>query len=534
MTVLRWLMVCACLLGGASGLEAQRFRPVDGVERYVQGGRYLIGTRPSGGKALMMAEQKELSERTKARAGVALTATSDGAFETEGTASARFVLEFTDGKGPGGKFRLRDEATGGLLCYDTSNKGNNSNNAYLYTRAEADIVKPYYATFVFDTTDERAFITTAESIKFSESSSRLYYLYADKVNPVFKLYPKPGIATNITLYYEVQPPTLERNPKTHVTTLRGEWTAEQLAALDWSRRTVTDLTEADIHGGWEAECRSPLTYVRPGQLDSLPHGWPNVVVLSEGQADGTRVGEAVTPIRWADGDTLWVPYAFGVTDACPLRYERKVVADGGWHSVFLPFAVHRFTVADGCEADWERWALASWVQEGIVLTPVEAGTAQLPYRPFLLRGPSGGSEVTLVFEGHRQTVQAAVGAMPESDSDGFCFSGTLIGVRPSGEKDCYALEDTGTGFARLEGDGHLRPFRACIYRSKAPGPSVCSFLYDKTATKTPNLPAGKAQNRFGVYTISGRRAGVFREQPETFTTWPRGLYIVGGRKLFAP
>lgn len=534
MNLFRWLTVCACLMSGLARLEAQRFRPVDGAARYVHGGRYLVGTRPDGGKALMMAGQFVLSEREKSRAGVTLTACADGSFETEGTTTACFVLEFANGKGPGGKFRLRDEASGGLLCYDTSKKGVNNNNAFLYTRPEAEIAKPLYATFIFETTDERAFITTAESVWFSDTSNRLYYLYADKVDPVFKLYPKPGVAANITLYYEVQPPTLERDPQTHVVTLHGEWGAEQLAALDWSRRTVTDLTEADIRGGWQAECHSPLTYVRSGQRDSLPAGWPNVVVLDGALAGGNRVGETVTPVRWADGDTLWIPYAFRATDACPLRYERTVPVDGGRYSVFLPFEVNRFTVSGGREADWERWAFENWTPEGIVLVPLAGDVVQRPYCPYLLCGPSAGGSATLVFEGGVQTVQASAGAMPEPGADGICFSGTLTGLRSSEGILCYALDDTGTGFARLIGDGYLCPFRACIYRAGPSAPASRFFIYNKVETPVPEQPVGGARSADAVYTAGGRRAGTFRGKPETMGRLPRGIYIVGGRKRFVP
>lgn len=524
-----WMGLCLCLLLGETG--AQRFRPVDGAARYGAGRRYLIGTQPSGGTVRMMGAQTALSKTVTSRVAVEATAAPDGTFDADAAQAARFVPEFVSGSGPEGRFRLRDEATGGWLCYDTKGSSSGSTLA-LYTLSEADITGSLSADFVCDFSNPQQLIATAERVQFSASGKRVYYLYADRVGAYFRLYANPGIAVATTFYYEVLPPVCERDEATGVTTLRGEWTADELAARDWSGRSVLDLTEADLAGGWEAESRCALTYVRAGQADSLPQGWTNVVVLSE--AGAAAPGEAVGPIRWIDGDTVWVKYAFRVGAACPLRYERTVTADGGYHSLFLPFAVTRFTAQGREPVGWDVCTPDGWTDEGLVLVPAPDGRPATAYRPYFLRGTGDSSPVTLVFEGGAQTVAASAGALPQAGPDGTVMGGTLAGWRPTEGLTGYGLNDDGTALVRLQGESHLRPFRACLYRSGAGGPWQQPILYNKVETKIPKLTAGEAEGSFGVYTIDGRRAGVYQGRPGAFTGWPRGLYIVGRRKLFAP
>lgn len=532
MNVWRIWIGCLCVCVWTVRMEAQRFRMAGSRDRYTDGCRYLIGTVLADGKAKVMGEQKTLSTAFGSRKTVELQASEDGTLTVHGISAACFSIEFLNGRGPAGRFRLRDEATGGLLCYDR--KGSSSASSVpLYTLAEADVSGTLCADFLFDFTDPKKRVATAETIKYSDKNSRSYYLYADRAGSGFRLYAKPGTQTNITFYYEVQPPALRRDTATCVTTFYGEWTAGQLEALDWRNMPVVDFTQADIAGPWEAECHSALTYVTEQQRSFLPREWRNVVQLKETLPDGTPLGEAVTPVGWTDRDTIWVKYAFRVPEDGTLRYERTVVSDGGYHSVYLPFAVTRFTVEGEVPTEWTVFVPERCAETGIILVAADEGTVMSAYCPYLLRGTASGKPVRLLFEGGAQTIAATVREESGTGGDTFRLGGTLTGERPLEGRGCYGLDDSGSCFVRLEGNGHIRPFRVCLYRSGNAGSRQLPLIGGGTETGIPDRPLGKTVKRSGMYRLNGMPAAA----PGRFNAVhgrAHGIYILDGRKLFFP
>lgn len=541
MTPLRYLNLVLTLCLWTTTAAGPVFRPVTEARRCVDGAPYLIGTAtPVDGGLRMMGTQEETDPSRTGRRAVGVPAEPDGRVpDTTATETAAFVAEWVSGTAPDGMFRLRDRHTGALLCYDTT--GPKSGTVLpLYTLPEADVTGTLSARFTLNPTDPRQGLATADRVRYSETAKRIYYVGLDAVTGLFKLYPTTGSRTEVRLYYEVAPPGLVREARTGVLTVTGEWSAADVAARDWNGHTVLDLTGADWpDGAWPAEVRRPLIYLLDRQAEHLPPAWGNVVTLDT--ATGNGVGQARTPVCWTDEDTVWVRYAFTVpTDGC-LRYERTVVADGGYHSLFLPFAPDRITL-DGDEVPLTRLrGPVDWCEAGVLLAPPPADVRPEAYRPWLLACEAAPAPLLWAVEGAGQTVRASTEALPAPPDDGaaaqetdVCFGGTLTGVHPEGTVPCYVLNPSGTAFVQLVGAGHLRPFRACLYPAGAVSAPAAAPLCDPSVTPVPVVPRPSVGSPSGVYTLDGCRVKPLSSASSRSGALPRGIYVVDGHKRLVP
>ncbi len=532
-----WLGIglACCMAGTEAG--AQTFRRVTTADELVEGARYVLGGchKTQEGCVYVMAAQESTGTQVKNRKGQAVQPDAHGRIQADdGSGTAVFRLERV-----GTGYAFRDIALDACLAYTTKQTSAASTSLFTLTDEELEQLpqdgrEKYCNTFSFvsSSSSSRLSLTnlyTKEKIYISSSSRQSFGLMVDGVGGGFKLY-RQDSGDSLFIYKEVEPPVRDCTPDGDWT-FGGDWTADELYALDFSEARRIDFSTIALPqaGGQAGACVLPAgyvwTYVRKGESGRLPQGWPNVIEIGKG--DGAAAGEAVTPIRGSDSCRLGPKYAFSVPQGTGICWERAVGGDDGWYTIGLPFAVQgvAWDAPDGEEAVLERLSFVELSAEGAVFRRMEDGEPWEAGVPCLWR-PAEARAATLCFYAPEATVQTEDSLQQQGDGFRTTYMRRDITAATAGAS--YLLDDSGTRFLRTEAGSWIAPCRGFLYRQGTEAAQAVRVV-EREAAGVESVQA--AHGLQPVYTLGGVRQGVLESGQRIPEHWPAGVYVTPRGKV---
>ena len=275
-------------------------------------------------------------------------------------------------------------------------------------------------------------------------------------------------------------------------------TADELAAKDLGGVTCLDLSGISLPEGATAFRHTPvepnlLIYVRSEDAGRVPEAWRFVVARAEN-------GEArlLHSFELTDSAPLFIPFPFAVSTG-QLRYTRRLIADGNWQTLCLPFD------ADAVEGQGLFEAGKALGMDGEALafgeTETIAGGAAHILRTVGTAATDG--RLTVTFSSKACTVAPTLGYLYQG------IWGTnyrQMSVSDAGES-IYLLTADGSTFAHAAASSTLAPFRCYLSLFEPVGPQLVIRFERNTAAALPHAIVqprgnGKAQP---IYDLAGRR-----------------------------
>ena len=275
-------------------------------------------------------------------------------------------------------------------------------------------------------------------------------------------------------------------------------TADELAAKDLGGVTCLDLSGISLPEGATAFRHTPvepnlLIYVRSEDAGRVPEAWRFAVARAEN-------GEArlLHSFELTDGAPLFIPFPFAVSTG-QLRYTRRLIADGNWQTLCLPFD------ADAVEGQGPFEAGKALGMDGEALAFGETQTI------------SGGAAHILRTVGTaatdgRLTVTFSSRACTVSPTLGYLYQGIWgtnyrqMAVADANES-IYLLTADGSTFAHAAAGSRLAPFRCYLSLFEPVGPQLVIRFERNTAAALPPalaLPKGNEEAE-PIYDLAGRR-----------------------------
>lgn len=337
------------------------------------------------------------------------------------------------------------------------------------------------------------------------------------------------------MFKEVVPP-YKTEPQPGDWTFKGDWQAKDLCGIDFTQAARIDFTSIALPAGWTPSAFPGAyvwTYVRQGQGERLPSGWPNVIEV--GNENGEKRGVAVTPVKAYDGMGLPAKYAFRTSGAKGgICWKRAIPGDGGWQTTALCFVPEQITwdgpTGESVEADLRQFA--GWSQEGVVFERIGGLSEWKAGVPYLWRTEAGREGEVCFSAGETEVV-----ATPEDREDWPLEAGfyTVNGTRSvtAGSPAVYLLGHEGTHFVRALPGSRIHPGRGflCMPGNKQPSWRILTPTTGVRAQENCRQEAGSKK----VYTPDGRYMGILQDGNRQ---WPArcipGVYIVGNRKVRKP
>ena len=275
-------------------------------------------------------------------------------------------------------------------------------------------------------------------------------------------------------------------------------TAAELAAKDLGGVTCLDLTGISLPEGATAFRHTPvepnlLIYVRSEDANRVPEAWRFAVARAEN-------GEArlLHSFELTDGAPLFIPFPFAVSTG-QLRYTRRLIADGNWQTLCLPFD------ADAVEGQGLFEAGKALGMDGAALAFGETQTISGGAAHILRTVGTAATDgpLTVTFSSKACTVAPTLGYLYQG------IWGTnyrQMSVSDAGES-IYLLTADGSTFAHAAAGSTLAPFRCYLSLFEPVGPQLVIRFERNTATALPHAivqPKGneKAQP---IYDLAGRR-----------------------------
>ena len=275
-------------------------------------------------------------------------------------------------------------------------------------------------------------------------------------------------------------------------------TADELAAKDLGGVTCLDLTGISLPEGATAFRHTPvepnlLIYVRSEDANRVPEAWRFAVARAEN-------GEArlLHSFELTDGAPLFIPFPFAVSTG-QLRYTRRLIADGNWQTLCLPFD------ADAVEGQGQFEAGKALGMDGEALAFGETQTI------------SGGAAHILRTVGTapadgRLAVAFSSRACTASPTLGHLYQGIWgtnyrqMAVADAGES-IYLLTADGNFFAHAAAGSTLAPFRCYLSLFESAGPQLIIRFERNTAAALPPAIFNKEYHGSAqpIYDLAGRR-----------------------------
>ena len=275
-------------------------------------------------------------------------------------------------------------------------------------------------------------------------------------------------------------------------------TADELAAKDLGGVTCLDLSGISLPEGATAFRHTPvepnlLIYVRSEDAGRVPEAWRFAVARAEN-------GEArlLHSFELTDGAPLFIPFPFAVSTG-QLRYTRRLIADGNWQTLCLPFD------ADAVEGQGQFEAGKALGMDGAALAFGETETI------------SGGAAHILRTVGTaatdgRLTVTFSSKACTVAPTLGYLYQGIWgtnyrqMAVADANES-IYLLTADGSTFAHAAAGSTLAPFRCYLSLFEPVGPQLVIRFERNTAAALPPaiLNKGNCGAAQPTYDLAGRR-----------------------------
>lgn len=276
---------------------------------------------------------------------------------------------------------------------------------------------------------------------------------------------------------------------------------------------------------------------------------PNLIIyFNEGASVSSRVlnilkksvhnivfGSEAESIAFTDTCDAHIPYSFTADEVSLTHAAAETDGSALWTTLTLPFSPQTIE-ADGVAVDWYRSADDSGKQlrieefsaiDGPMLyfTPAETVEANHPYA-LAVKGTHGDEQFdlsgkTLQFCATNQMVEAA--DVVSTYSSLYKLVGTYASVQVA---DAYILSSDGSQFVK-QAEVAATPFSAYIVANTDQAAEATVLTVDGL---TPTAIATVVQSddaADAVYSISGTKLGT----RQSLSSLPKGLYIVGGKKI---
>ncbi len=224
--------------------------------------------------------------------------------------------------------------------------------------------------------------------------------------------------------------------------ISGGLSALELAELDWQGATWLDLTACPLPAHPQTfterpEGQNTLIIVNPDDARFVPNTWDFVVTK-----DATYT--LLTPATLTDRVALRLPADISIS-AGQVRYVRRLVGDGNWETLSLPFAA-----LAGAEVEVE--AVSETDDEAVYFSPVTTISAGqgIIFRP----RDNAATEVTFV------ALNGTLTTATTPPLQGYYETHTITS---SSASPLFLLNNDGTYFVRAATGSRLAPFRAALH-----------------------------------------------------------------------
>lgn len=305
-------------------------------------------------------------------------------------------------------------------------------------------------------------------------------------------------------------PTADYDAANRCKSLRGSWSAQRLAALDWEEALSLDLTRISL-----PLCPLPfvhrpagsntIIYINNAEADVVPEQWDFVVGC--GATEAVLLNEVVLKDKAG-----FNPVRSFMAGEGTLAYEREACSDGSWETLYVPF-----------DADLPEGFVAESF-EGLVRATGELRFAETDYipanTPLIVHhtGYSGTEKVMLRIWNRSGKV-----GLPETESS--IFTGTYVfRTLDDGDTGIYLLD--GEDFVRGKAGSTLPPFRAYMHPELQSGRLTVSH----PATAISLTVGTESMERQPCYTLDGTKV-CDELTDKILKSLPHGFYIAGGRKF---
>ncbi len=275
-------------------------------------------------------------------------------------------------------------------------------------------------------------------------------------------------------------------------------TADELAAKDLGGVTCIDLTGISLPEGATAFRHTPvepnlLIYVRSEDAGRVPESWRFAVARAEN-------GEArlLHSFELTDDAPLFIPFPFAVSTG-QLRYTRRLIADGNWQTLCLPFD------ADAVEGQGQFEAGKALGMDGEALafgeTETIAGGAAHILRTVGTAATDG--RLTVTFSSKACTVSPTLGYLYQ----GIWGTNYRQMAVADANESIYLLTADGSTFAHAAAGSTLAPFRCYLSLFEPVGPQLVIRFERNTAAALPPAIFNKEYHGSAqpIYDLAGRR-----------------------------
>lgn len=275
-------------------------------------------------------------------------------------------------------------------------------------------------------------------------------------------------------------------------------TAAELAAKDLGGVTCLDLSGISLPEGATAFRHTPvepnlLIYVRSEDANRVPEAWRFAVARAEN-------GDArlLRPFELTDSAPLFIPFPFAVSTG-QLRYTRRLIADGNWQTLCLPFD------ADAVEGQGQFEAGKALGMDGEALafgeTETIAGGAAHILRTVGTAATDG--RLTVTFSSKACTVSPTLGYLYQ----GIWGTNYRQMAVADANESIYLLTADGSTFAHAAAGSTLAPFRCYLSLFEPVGPQLVIRFERNTAAALPPAIFNKEYHGSAqpIYDLAGRR-----------------------------
>lgn len=312
---------------------------------------------------------------------------------------------------------------------------------------------------------------------------------------------------------ECAPKATEEISEEGVKTLRGGWSAEALASVNWQGISALDVRELALPQTTvefqqrPAACNIPIL-VDTDTPERLVEAWP-FVLQCEGES-----ARLVTAFTLADGMPLKWKGRFSATPG-DLTYMRQMHADGGWETFVVPFDIR-------VPEDFEVRVPGEISANEIIFTKVDRQEAN---RAAIIRhkGAANGERPQLNLCNDSENVGAAIS---ETFLQGVYDT---LRVQENGAS-IYLLDASGQNFVKAAAGSWVAPFRAALCSNEMADAVVAYSVRcsdDETSGCNP-VVSDESTKQGACYDLQGRCL-LRHTDVASFATLPAGVYIVNGK-----
>ena len=503
---------------------AQTYRRITTTDEVEPDAYYIIGgyyaDHPDS--VFVMARQSTTGTSISRRAATTLPLDTYNRI-TPSNETAVFQLEQS-----GSSYYFRDTRLDAYLAYN-STKAERYTSIYTLTDDEitnaTTNTKEWYKSFTFNDDypdDSRTFIQTKEKISVSSERTGTFGIEIDPNFSLFRLYYLENYGDSLFLFKQTETPELVSTDDADWT-FYGDWLADTLYSLNYADAQRIDFSEISLPSkpdntdAISMPASHVWTYVSSGDADLLPDGWPNIIEITDKDADVQ--GTAATQIVGNDSCIFGPKYTFTIPADKEIIWYRTA-NDDGWHSAAFPFDVELVTWGSTAaeQVDLECLTYARTTSQGALFQQASPDAAMLALQPFLWR-PVDEPKAFVCFSASNTTVYASSDTL-ETD-DGF-YPSCCRHLFSEPQTNLYVLADDGLSFVRPDAGSRLASCRAYLISGNV---TANIRIINATTSVSPAGVSNADNSLIPFYHINGILAGRLPAGAEPPAQWPNGIYV---------